>query len=128
MWAKLDDALIDHRKLFVAGDVIGKNGPAIALGLYAVGILYSNKHLTDGFLAEAVVRRWTHVDRPLAMAEALVAANLWERTEGGFRIHDFHDHNLKAVDVHEKRKADRDRKKKGGDNRHKSTAESKGTP
>lgn len=118
MWAKLDDALIDHRKVFDAGDVLGRNGAAIALGLYAVGLMWTNKQLTDGFLPLAVVKRFRHADRPLEVARALVQAELWEEVEGGFNIHDFHDHNPKAEDIQRKRKADRERKRKNGANGH----------
>jgi len=103
MWSKLDDALIDHRKIFRAGDLIGKNGPAIAIGLYAVGLMWTNKHLTDGVLPTEVVKRFRHVDSPLAVAAALVRAGLWERSNGTFRVHDFHDHNPQAAAVRETR-------------------------
>lgn len=112
MWAKLDDALIDHRKLYVAGERIGKNGPAIALGLYAVGLMWANKQLSDGFLPREVVKHFGHVERPLEIAHALVDARLWEEVEGGFQIHDFDDHNLDAAEVQQKRKDERDRKRK----------------
>jgi len=114
MWAKLDDALIDHSKVFDAGDRIGKNGPAIALGLYAVGLLWTNKHLSDGFLPVGVVKRFKHVDNPMTVAHSLVLARLWEEVDGGFRIHHFHDHNPHAEDIQEKRKYDRERKRKNG--------------
>lgn len=116
MWSKLDDSLIDHRKVFAAGDLIGRNGPAIALGLYAIGLMWTNKQLTDGFLPTAVVKRFKHVDKPLVAADALVAAHLWEQVDGGYLVHDFHDHNPAAADVQLKRKADRERKRKGGRN------------
>jgi hypothetical protein len=114
MWAKLDDALLDHRKLLEAGRAFGRDGKAKALGLYAAGLLYSNKHLTDGVLAKTVVEEVlkSFVDRPLDAARVMVKVGLWEVTEDGFRVHDFHDHNLSAKDVQAKRQADRDRKKK----------------
>jgi hypothetical protein len=71
-----------------------------------------------------VVKRFRHVDAPLKIAHALVDARLWEEVEGGFRIHDFHDHNPDAADVQEKRKRDRERKRKGGRNRHGNGSES----
>jgi len=114
MWAKLDDALIDHRKLYAAGAIIGRNGPAIALGFYAVGLMWTNKQLTDGFLPTTIVKSFRHVERPLAIANALADAQLWEAVDGGFRVHDFHDHNPQAEDVKRKRKADRERKRKNG--------------
>lgn len=110
MWARLDDALIDHEKVFTAGDVIGKNGPAVALGFYAVALMWTNKHLTDGFLSDAVIRSFRHVDNPRSVADALAKAGLFDRHDGGFKIHDFHDFNPSAAAIKKKRKEDRARK------------------
>lgn len=111
MWARLDDELIDHAKLFVAGARIGKNGPATALGVYCVGLMWSAKHLTDGHLPVAVVKSFPHVSDPLSIADALVKAGLWEANGGSeFLIHDFHDYNPKASSVKAKRRKDRLRK------------------
>lgn len=114
MWTRLDDALIDHRKVFKAGDVIGRNGAAIAIGLYAIGLMWANKHLTDGFLPEAVVKRFRHVERPLAVANALVDSGLWDRQDGGFRVHDFHDFNPRAAEVKKGREDIRAARSKAG--------------
>jgi hypothetical protein len=118
MWAKLDDGFLDHRKVFLAGAKLGRNGPAIAIGFYSIGLMYANKHLTDGHLPEDVVRQFHHVEKPFKVAAALVFAGLWEKERKGFRIHDFHDHNPEAAEVQEKRKRDRERKKQGGRHRH----------
>jgi hypothetical protein len=112
MWSRLDDELIDHAKVFAAGKVIGKNGPAVALGFYTVGLMWANKHLTDGFLPMAVVTSFPHVANPAAVADALVRAGLWDKNGGsGFQIHDFADHNLSAAAVKSKRREDRKRKR-----------------
>lgn len=111
MWSRLDDELIDHAKVFAAGELIGKNGPAVALGLYAVGLMWANKHLSDGFLPIAVVKHFRHVSDPVSVADALVKAGLWEKNGGsGFQIHDFGDHNKSAADIKRKRREDRQRK------------------
>ena len=110
MWAKLDDALIDHQKIFDAGDLLGRNGAALALAIYGVGLMYSNKHLTDGFLSTAVVKNFRHAEQPLRVADALTKVNLFEKVTGGYRIHDFHDHNPAAGQVKQKRENDRRRK------------------
>lgn len=113
MWARLDDALIDHRKIAAAGGFLHRNGDgeAIALGFFAVGLMWSNKHLTDGFLPERVVSGFRHVKQPLAVADALVKAGLFERKEGGFQIHDFADYNPPAERIKKKREEDRARKR-----------------
>ena len=110
MFSRLDDALIDHRKVFCAGDLLGKNGPVIAIGFFAIGLMWTNKHLTDGFLPDSVVRRWAHAEKPLEVADAMVKAGLWDVESGGYRIHDFHKHNPTAELVKKKREQDRLRK------------------
>jgi hypothetical protein len=114
MWSKLDDALIDHRKIFAAGRLIGPNGPAIALGFYTIGILWSNKHLTDGFLPEDTILGFGHVKDPLSVAGALAKAELLEKVSGGFQIHDFDEYNPTASAIKKKRKEDRLRKQRNG--------------
>jgi len=110
MWARLDDGLIDHRKVYIAGEAIGKNGAAIAIGLFAVGLMWSARHLTDGYLPRAVVKSFRHVDRPLAVAAALTKAGLWDRNGSGWKIHDYHHWNFSAAEVKAKRARDRQRK------------------
>jgi hypothetical protein len=83
MYARLDDELIDHRKIFAAGDLLGRNGAAIALGMYAVGLMYANRHLTDGVIPLSVLRTFRHVSRPLRVADALVRSGLWEKNGSG---------------------------------------------
>ena len=112
MYARLDDALLDHRKVFEAGELIGKNGVGLALGFYAACLLYVNKHLTDGYLPCAVVKRLPHADKPEDVAAVLVKVRLLDEADGGFRIHDYHDGNPTAESVRKKRADDRARKRK----------------
>ena len=115
MWTKLDDALIDHRKVFAAGDAIGRNGPALVIGMYTLGLIWSNRQLSDGFLPIGRVKAFaTHFDKPLAIAEALVAAGLWEPATGGFQIHDYHEYNPTAVEAKAHRKHVSEVRKKAG--------------
>lgn len=110
MWARLDDGLIDHRKIFEAGARLGKNGAAIALGLYAVGLMWCNKHLSDGQLPIDVVKQFPHVQNPLHVADALTHVGLWEKNGKGYQVHDFGDFNPTAKDVKARRAKDRRRK------------------
>lgn len=107
MWSKLDDTLMDHHKLFTAGKKLGANGPAVALGFFAVSLMWTNKHLTNGFLPESTIERFAHVRNPRAVADALVAAGLLERARGGFRIHHFDEYNLTPTKVKARRRANR---------------------
>jgi hypothetical protein len=112
MWVKLDDELYSHPKLAIAGRLIGKNGGAIALGFYAASLIFANKHLTDGFLAEDVLLNFPHADQPLVVAGALARAGLFEKVKGGFQIHDYHEYNPAASAIRTRRKEDRLRKQR----------------
>jgi hypothetical protein len=112
MWSRVDDALADHRKVIAAAEIIGPDGLVIALGFYLLGLLWANKHLSDGQLPAAVVKQFRS-DRPLELADALVRAGLWDRVDGGYQIHDFDHLNFTAAEVKEKRAKDRRRKHDG---------------
>jgi hypothetical protein len=114
MWAKLDDALIDHSKVCRAGKLIGKNGMGLTLGFYSLALMWSNKHLTDGHLPGDVVKQFPHFENPLALADALSKAGLLDKVEDGFQIHDYGDFNFSAAKIKRKRREDRDRKRNGG--------------
>jgi hypothetical protein len=114
MWSRLDDALIDHRKIFVAGARLGENGPAIALGFYAVCLMWSNKHLSDGLVPTPILQSFTHVEKPLVVADALTKAGLFDRVSGGIKIHDFGEYNKPAADIKRERQHDRERKRTNG--------------
>lgn len=115
MWAKLDDKFPDHPKLFIAGTLIG--GPRArgrALALFVSAVCYSNHYLTDGFIPDAALVKFTIDDEPLRVARILAhrSVRLFERKTKGFLIHDYHDYNPHAEEVREKRDRDRDRKQR----------------
>jgi|SRR5262252_10466312 len=110
MWSKIDDALLDHPKIYLAGRELGKDGPAIALGVYLGCLLWSNKQLTDGYIPAEVLARFPLVDKPLIVADALIRAGLLEKVLGGYQIHDFKDYNKSAADIKKHRQEDRARK------------------
>jgi hypothetical protein len=111
MAARIVDELVDHKKILRAADLIGPDGQVIAVGFYVIGLLWSNRHLTDGFLPTEVVRNFRQVRKPLSVADALVKAGLWDKNgSDGFQIHDFDQFNPSAADMKKKRRADRDRK------------------
>jgi hypothetical protein len=118
LWSKIDDAFTDHPKIFAAGDHLGKDGPALAVALFVIGVTWSNRVHSDGYLPSAVVKRFKHCSRPLDVAHALVKAKLWESADGGFKIHDFLDWNFSAREVNERREAERERKRNGARKSH----------
>jgi hypothetical protein len=109
MLTRLDDELLDHDKVEDAAEKLGKRGHILALGMATFGILYGNRKLTDGFLKSSALVKYG-IDQ--ALAEAIVDAGLWDRVDGGYRVHDFLDHNPSAAEVKAKRSKDRQRKRK----------------
>lgn len=114
MWVKLDDRFDDHPKVTTAADQIGRHGIFIAVGFFAVMLMKSNRHLTDGFISDATLRSLPDRAAP-KLAQVLAAAGLFDRVEGGYRVHDYHDYNPTADEVQEKRWWDRTRKELYGD-------------
>jgi len=112
LWTKLDDNLLDHHKLLAAGERLGPNGPALALGLYVIGLLWANRQLTDGHLPREVVKRFSHLAKPLEIATELVRAGLWEKHGDGYQIHDFAEYNFAARDVKARRAREKERKRR----------------
>ena len=56
--------------------------------LYVDGLVYANRHRTDGFVPNGAVRTVSPTYRPGLLSE-LVARGLWLRKPGGYQIHDF---------------------------------------
>lgn len=104
-WLRLDDQIADHPKFITAGPQ--------AAWLWLCGLAYASRYLTDGFVPSVQVARLGSVKGALKLAERLVAVGLWERAEGGFLIHDYHDYQPSAQQIKDGREAAR-RRKKGG--------------
>lgn len=90
LFAKFDLDMPDHAKIAPLSDA--------AFRAWVESILWSRKHLTDGFLARRyVAARWS-----LEVARELVESDdvnpLWIEVEGGYQIRDFDQHqDTKAV-------------------------------
>lgn len=110
MWVRVDDHVPEHPKFLKAGPV--------AAWLWVCGNCHCNKYLTDGFIDEAAVRGLGQIPGARKQAALLVSVGLWERCEGGYRVHDYHDHNPRADQIKAKREQDKLRKRlqaEGGD-------------
>lgn len=111
----LDEDLATHPKIYRAGALLNGDpqGSAMALALYVHGLSYAKKYATDGFLPDLFLDRSAIVSPAKPVAEALAnpSVNLWERVDGGYRIHDYLDWNDKASDIKRKRAKDRRRKR-----------------
>jgi hypothetical protein len=104
-WARIDDDAPSHPKMFRAG--------VEAFGFWVAGNCFCNKRLTDGFIPDdalALIYPGTLPRKAVALAERLVQVGLWERVEGGWRVHDFHQYNPTADEVRKERQAAKERK------------------
>jgi hypothetical protein len=113
-FARTETTVLNHPK-FMGLD------PA-AIGLWTMGNAYCWDQLTDGFISDEQLPRlmtWLSLKRLRVLANVLANATahgrykqgLWERVEGGFRVHDWLDHNPTKEKVLADRKAARDRMK-----------------
>jgi len=101
-WFRIDDGFHSHPKVLRAGNT--------ALGLWTRCGAWSSHYLTDGFIPVTIAQSFGS----RADASALVTAGLWVKTDGGYRMHDFHDHNPTADEVREKRQVRADAGRRGG--------------
>jgi hypothetical protein len=88
MWVKIDDRFFHNPKIRRAG----KDGRE----LYLAGLTYVNSELTDGFIHKddvAYIASWAEVTAVQETVARLVELRLWEVTEYGYIIHDYHDYN-----------------------------------
>lgn len=132
-WSKFDDAAAKSPKALVAGNE--------AWSLWAAAIMYCNRHSTDGYVSLAALATEClpvpiGMQKAKRLAELLCAsrarpdgAGLFEEAGSQlFRVHDFLDWNPSKVEVEAKRKADRDRKRRGPDSDRDSGTIPRGSP
>lgn len=108
MWVRLDDGFYDHPK----ARAVGKDGRE----LYIAGLCRVAATLSDGFIPDAdlqLVAAKAEV-KPRPTVARLVEARLWERVEGGWLVHDYHDWNPTADEQIEKRRKRAEAGRKGG--------------
>lgn len=114
MWVKVDDGFPEHHKVLRAGELLGANGCGRVAAVWLEAMCYSNRHLTDGFISDAVARRF-HLDKnPLEVIRVMAQkkVRLLEKKEGGWQIHDYHDYQPSKAEVEDKRGKERDRKRR----------------
>jgi hypothetical protein len=97
-WVRLDDEFAQHPKVVSL--------PYRGRWLHIAALCYSNRMLTDGFIPIAMLaalcphEREDPIDEgPYQLAAELVAVGLWEKTDGGFAIHDFHQYQPSKREV-----------------------------
>ncbi len=101
---KLDDGFFEHPKAIRAG----RDGR----DMYIVGLCYCGSGLTDGFIPDGalvILGAKCGVTKVKQAAAANVQAGLWEIVEGGFRVHDYLEHQTSSEKVRAERDAARER-------------------
>lgn len=107
-WLQIDDNVPLHRKMLAAG-------PA-ACWLWVCGIAYSQRQLTDGFIPELALPMVgvTGASRAKKLADTLVSVGLFEVADGGYRVHDYHDHNATSQEARQHKAAISERRSEAG--------------
>ena len=94
-WVRIDDQYPEHPKIVAAGHLAG--------WLDVCAMAYSNRALTDGFIAKAMVPRLSSVPQPLKRAAELVAVGRWDEVDGGYQIRDYLDYQKSADQIRKER-------------------------
>lgn len=92
-WFKVDDGFADHPKVIALQQRRGWKG---ALALWTLAGSWSARHLTEGHVPAAVLRR---LGASKAEANALVAVGLWEIVDGGYRFHQWMERNPSKASI-----------------------------
>ena len=117
-WFKVDDSFWSHPKVLAVSSA--------AVGLWVRAGSYCAQHVTDGFLADSA---GTLFGRDFdTLADELVEAGLWLKTDGGYQFHEWTEYQPSKESVVQKRAADRQRKAKARGKRTAVLADSAGTP
>ena len=112
-WVRLDENAIDHPKFLALSDG--------AWRLWCEGECYCQKHLTDGRIHAAALKRFRYYSRTRVgeLTAVLVAGKgpLWHPLDegGDMQVHDYLDWNDASGDVVKARADARDRRKKWRD-------------
>lgn len=82
-WVRIDDNAIDHPKILALSDA--------AFRLWIRGLSHCRRFLTDGKIERAVLSQLPGVSKP--RIRELLRVGLWEATETGYVVHDYHQWN-----------------------------------
>ena len=104
-WSKLDHGFPDHPKVMALSD--------FSFRIHIKAMCYAGRYLTDGFIPDGVYREWEKKRgaRRIYPTDELVSAGLWDEEEGGFRIHDYLEHQSSKEEVEAEKQRNRDRVK-----------------
>jgi hypothetical protein len=98
-WVKIDDQMPRHPKLLGLG-----RDRLMCQGVWMDGMCYASAYLTDGVIPAAALEKGSE-----RYAQLLVTAGLWEKIDGGYRVHDYHDYQPTRATVMESRRRNAER-------------------
>jgi hypothetical protein len=90
-WVKVESSVARHRKFLQAG-------PAPSW-LWLCGLAYCQEGLTDGFIPVEALPHLGVGKNTGHLVDRLVKARLWDVVDGGWRVHDYLEHNRSAEKV-----------------------------
>lgn len=105
-WARVDENAPHNPKIYRAA--------LDGLGWHIASVCFCNRYLTDGRIrVDELALIFPGVTKPVAvkLAKRMVATGLWDETDGGWVIHDFHEYNPSAEEVRERQQGARDRQR-----------------
>lgn len=105
-WVRVETSVPRHHKFL-------KAGPAPSW-LWLCGLAYCQEGLTNGFIPFEALPMLGVPKSAHRLAAALVSCGLWETADGGWRIHDYLEHNRSSEEVGEIKDKRREYGKLGG--------------
>ncbi|MEU9558021.1 hypothetical protein [Streptomyces fumanus] len=103
-WVKLDDRFPSHRKIALL--------PDRAFRLHVSALCWCSENLTDGRISDRELPLIAKIRNVKATAQQLADAGVWNRTEGGWEIHDYLDYNPSREQVLAERKKNAERQER----------------
>lgn len=98
-WVRIDDGFDEHPKIASLDER--------AVAVFVFGLCYCNRNLTDGFIPASYGRRVS-----ARGVKVLEGCGLWERVEGGWRVHDYKDYQPTKESVMKERERNAERQQR----------------
>lgn len=105
VWFRVDDGFHDHPKVEA---LLESKHASDAIALWTLAGSWCGKHLTDGEISASKVAR-LGIRHHAKAAQELVRVRLWEKTDTGFRFHQWTERQAARADVDQTRRESADR-------------------
>lgn len=90
-WVKIDDGAPEHPKLVDLSDA--------GMALWLRALCYCARRRNDGLVPAGALRILSRAKAPAKAAAELVAANLWDVCDDGYRVHDYQDYQPSRAQI-----------------------------